>query len=275
MIEDRDVLAVQRLIDDLARLGGDLRSQYRNRTSQVRSEALTRRAADLAETWMVEVAAREDFKRVLDPDYLANLTVLFQRILTISGLRARRSEYDVEIRGILRDSRQSLIIPLKQARGREIAMGSDRTEGGGDDFIPTAFVAQSFAPVDEVVNTLVRRSLEALGISVLTGERPKADRISEKVRQRIERQFLFVGVFTRRDQLAAKTEWTTSAWLIDEKAYAVAMGKKLILLREEGVSTIGGIQGDYEYFMFSRDRLHELGLYLTQLFVVTIAGLAS
>jgi len=78
---------------------------------------------------------------------------------------------------------------------------------------------------------------------VETGARPKADRISEKVKQLIDQQLIFVGIFTRRDKIARKAEWTTSPWVIDEKAYAVGGNKKLVLLKESGVGSIGGIQG--------------------------------
>jgi hypothetical protein len=57
-----------------------------------------------------------------------------------------------------------------------------------------------------------------------TGERPKANRIYEKVKRMIDGQHIFVGIFTRREKLEGKNIWTTSAWVLDEKAYAY--GKK-------------------------------------------------
>ncbi len=110
---------------------------------------------------------------------------------------------------------------------------------------------------------------------MLTGEKPKADRISSKIKERIERQYLFVGVFTRRDTIQGKDEWTTSAWVIDEKAYAAGREKKLILFKEEGVGSIGGIQGDYEYVEFSRNALVKIPLSLIELFQVSVTGLCE
>ena len=92
----------------------------------------------------------------------------------------------------------------------------------------------------------------------MTGEKPRAASISEKVKRLIEEQSTFVGVFTRRDKIARKSEWTTSAWVLDEKAYALGRQKPLILLKEQGVGSIGGIQGDYEYIEFSREALESL-----------------
>jgi hypothetical protein len=116
--------------------------------------------------------------------------------------------------------------------------------------------------------------LDALGVKGVTGERPRADRISEKVKRLIEQQSMFVGVFTRREKIARKKEWTTSAWVIDEKAYALGRQKRLVLLKEQGVGSIGGIQGDYEYIEFSRDSLEQLATRLIGLFELINNGLS-
>lgn len=89
----------------------------------------------------------------------------------------------------------------------------------------------------------------------------------------IEEQSLFVGVFTRRDKVARKHEWTTSSWVVDEKAYAVGLRKPLILVKEQGVVSIGGIQGDYEYIEFSRDELEALAVKIIRLFDLSNNGL--
>jgi len=47
----------------------------------------------------------------------------------------------------------------------------------------------------------------------------------------------------------------------------------LILIKEQGVGSIGGIQGDYEYFEFNRDALENLLVRLIQLFGLTNKGL--
>ena len=90
--------------------------------------------------------------------------------------------------------------------------------------------------------------------------------MSKKVRERIDRSDVFVGIFSRRDRLESKAEWNTSAWVIDEKAYALAKGKKLVLLREAGVGSIGGLQGDYEYLEFAREHLEDLIIRIVETF---------
>ena len=55
-------------------------------------------------------------------------------------------------------------------------------------------------------------------------------------------------------------------WVVDEKAYAIAMDKKLVLIKEVGVQSIGGLQGDYEYLEFDRVHLEGLVLKLIDVF---------
>lgn len=61
--------------------------------------------------------------------------------------------------------------------------------------------------------------------------------------------------------------------MIEEKAYAHGRNKKLILLKEKDVETIGGITGDYEYIEFPRDELGQATLQLLQLFTISVDGM--
>lgn len=285
MIDDQIVLTVERLRDDLVELRQELRRRYRDPARQVTAKDLRERATRSAETWMVELGVREDIRSLVPSDYLADLNVQFQRLLTSAEHASQRKRYDAAIGAILSRFTLDLVIPLKRARG-EVASGSTspmaEARRQADSPAPThvdsafdgkAFVGHSFLPSDKRVADCVIQSLSAIGVSVITGEKPKAERISEKVKKLIEEQHLFVGVFTRRDRIARKREWTTTPWVVDEKAYAVGKGKKLILIKEEGVGSIGGIQGDYEFIEFSRDRLEELPVKLVQVFDVSATGL--
>jgi hypothetical protein len=228
---------------------------------------------------MVDLGVREDIRGRVPSDYLADLNVQFQRLLTSSEHASQRKRYEAAIDAILKRFTLDLVIPLKQARGqetseiltpeakRQVDSGPPGQLDGASD--GKAFVGHSFLPGDKRVADCVIQILTAIGVTVVTGEKPKADRISEKVKKLIDEQRLFVGVFTRRDKIARKKEWTTTTWVVDEKAYAVGKGRKLILIKEEGVGSIGGIQGDYEFIEFSRDRLEELPVKLVQVFDVT------
>jgi hypothetical protein len=283
MIDDQVILTIERLRDSLVELRTDLRGRYGRTDRQVTSEPLRKAASEIAEAWMIDIAPRPEINKIIPSDYLADLNVHFQRLLSFSEHASRASRYEAEIKALLGRFTVDFIIPLKQHRVQMTTESiNSQTQRDSilqqymdtnEDFQPTAFVGMSFAPIDKVVNDCITQTLSSLGITVVTGEKPKADRISEKVKNAIDGQHLFVGTFTRRDKVSRKNEWTTSSWVIDEKAYAVGKGKKLILLKERGVGSIGGIQGDYEYIEFSRDRLEDLVLALLNLFTVSISGL--
>ena len=241
---------------------------------------MKRETAKLAEIWIVSIAQRPEVAEVA-PDYFADLNVHFQRLLSFSERAPIRLRYDEEIRSILRDFTARLIIPLKMLRNQApqasppapsvgVRTDLESADSGG----LTAFLGHSFAPSDKQVVDFVRQTLGAIGVTVVTGQRPRADRISEKIKKLIDGQPLFIGLFTRRDKIAHKRAWTTSSWILDEKAYAVAKGKKLILLKEQGIDSIGGIQGDYEFIKFSRESLSDLTIALLSLFEVSTTGLA-
>jgi hypothetical protein len=44
--------------------------------------------------------------------------------------------------------------------------------------------------------------------------------------------------------------FTTSPWLLEEKGVALAFGKPLVLMVEEGVTDFGGLQGDWQRIHF-------------------------
>src|ERR1700728_546199 len=284
MIDDLLIVTIERLRDDLVHIKASLRDRYPKADRQVTAVDIKSEAARLAETWMVEVAQRDEVAENVASSYRADLNVHFQRLLTFSEHSSKRSRYQTEINAILKNYTKELVIPLKQLRhaqpqalpvlGRVVEVGKPRSKTP-TPFQSTAFLGQSFSAEDRDVNDCVRRSLESLGIAVITGEKPKADRISSKIKERIERQYLFVGVFTRRDKIQGKDEWTTSAWVIDEKAYAAGRGKKVILFKEEGVGSIGGIQGDYEYVELSKGRLETIPLSLIQFLQIHVIGMSQ
>jgi hypothetical protein len=54
-----------------------------------------------------------------------------------------------------------------------------------------------------------------------------------------------------RDKEKTDGTYTTSPWLLEEKGAAIAFGKYLVLLVEEGVTDFGGLQGDWQRHHFS------------------------
>lgn len=265
MIDDQLVLRVERLRDSAQELRDDIRSRYRKPERQVVSDEIRETAATLGERWLVEIGGREDVRAVLGEELVADLSVQFQRLITYSEAATIRRRYDEVLHAILTNFRTQVVVPLKQKRGAATRLEPVAAISNLSD-ARTAFVGQSFAPADEDVNNVVRSFLEAEDIRVITGERPAARSVSDKVKARIEGADIFVGVFTCREKLAKRGLWSASAWVIDEKAYAIAMEKKLILIKEKGVQSIGGLQGDYEYLEFERSRLELLVLKLIEVF---------
>jgi hypothetical protein len=268
VIDDALVLRVERLRDEADQLRSDLRHRYSGPTRPVLANDLRDLAATIGERWVVEIAPREDVRQVVGEDVVGDLSIEFQRLITYSEQASQRGRYEASIRSILRDFRTRVVVPLKKARYKGVAaITTATTLATAHTPQPTSvFLAQSFSTDDAAVNSAVGRFVEAWGFTVVTGEKPKADSVSKKVRDRIEAASLFLGIFTRRDRIIRRREWTTSSWVIDEKAYALAKGKKLILLRESGVQSIGGIQGDYEYIEFVREDLADLLVKLLQIF---------
>lgn len=273
MVDDYLILTLERLRDDLAELKRSLRDHYPNANRQITKDSLKKEAARLAEKWIVEISPRPEISENIPSNYRADLSVQFQRLLTFSEHSSKRSRYHTSINSILKDFTAELVIPLKRLRQQGPQLQRPQILGSQTPpFRPTAFVGQSFTVADRAVCECVRRSLEALGISVVTGEKPKADAISTKVKQRIDSQYFFVGLFTRRDRIQGKREWTTSPWIVDEKAYASSKGKKLIIFKESGIGSIGGIQGDYEYVEFSRENLETIPISLAEIFSIEVRG---
>lgn len=271
------IVALKRLADDLREFKRSIARSYRA-DSRVTSTADRRKIANLAESWISNFAQKPELSRNISPRPMGDLNVLFQRLLIYADHSTTRRKYDSDVNAILRNYTADIVVPLMRVGGEENAaaahLESDAKEEESDaDFKPTAFVGHSFANEDrEVVDTFIG-TLRALGMEVATGTRPKANSISEKVKRLIEGQHVFIGIFTRRDKLEGKDAWSTSAWVIEEKAYAVAQKRQLILLKEERVDNIGGMQGDYEFIEFSRENISKAVLSLIQLFRFSLQGL--
>ena len=265
MIDDEIVLKIERLRDDTETLRQTLKDQYPRKESGVKKDSIRIQASQIAERWLVEVANNQALVAAIGENLAADISVEYQRLLTYSDQTVIRKKYDHSLKLILKKFRSDVIVPLKQLRGFSTVPALH-----AHDTIFTSrrnlqvFVGQSFSSEDKKINDTVFRFLEAMGFTVTTGEKPKADTISSKVRARIDAAPIFVGIFTKRDKIARRNEWTTSAWVIDEKAYAIAKSKKLILIKETGVQSIGGLQGDYEYLSFDRDDLAEVLIKLVQ-----------
>jgi hypothetical protein len=74
--------------------------------------------------------------------------------------------------------------------------------------------------------------------------------ISQSILERIKNSEFFLCLMTR-DKEKIDGTYTTSPWLLEEKGAALAMNKKIVLMIEEGVTDIGGLQGDWQRIHFT------------------------
>jgi hypothetical protein len=131
------------------------------------------------------------------------------------------------------------------------------------DFIPTvryavretkAFVAHSFAPEDERVVELIKGFVEKVGLVVVTGEAAAPGGITDKIKTRISDCEVFIVIYTRREEITPGV-FQAPTWLLQETGFAISESKQLIILVEDGVTNIGGLQADNELIPFRRDDL--------------------
>ena len=90
--------------------------------------------------------------------------------------------------------------------------------------------------------------LQQQGFEVVTGQSSNTY-VSRSVIDRIRQSAFFLSLMTCADAKADGT-FTTSPWLLEEKGVALAFGKPLVLMVEEGVSDFGGLQGDWQRIHF-------------------------
>lgn len=141
-----------------------------------------------------------------------------------------------------------------------------------------AFVGHSFEDEDkDVVQAFLAYfdSIKKLGLNFIWehAEEAQPQPISKKVRALMESKNLFIGICTikmrvihhskalRRSFFDSKNivtaesdfEWRTSEWVVQELGYALGNNMEVILLVENGIRSVGGLQGDYEHIPFARD----------------------
>ena len=124
----------------------------------------------------------------------------------------------------------------------------------------TAFVAHSFLPNDRAVVDNLIKTIRTAGFSPISGERPEARAVSEKIKRRIHRASVFIAILTRRHAVTDSHTWTTSPWIIEEKGYSLGQNpaRPIVLLIEHGIpipGETGGLEGDLEYFVFDRSHI--------------------
>jgi hypothetical protein len=135
---------------------------------------------------------------------------------------------------------QAIVANLSQLRRRESTAWSKTHDR-------TVFLSYAFSE-GEYVEAL-KDLLESRGFTVVTGENTNTY-ISKAIHHRIETASLFLCLLTRRHALNDGF-FLPSLWLVEEKAIAIASNKPMVLMVEDGVLEIGGLQSDYQRIHFS------------------------
>ncbi len=146
--------------------------------------------------------------------------------------------------------------------------------------IISAFVGRSFDPKEESLWTRISKCLDSLrpiGFSWEDAEEAQAKPISDKVKEKIQRNDLFIGILTKGDAIISGCStskyvlmrkilnWLASYWIIQESGYAIGKGKKVIFLIEIGLEIPGGLNSDFEYIPFNRYNLSDTFLKVNQI----------
>jgi len=141
-----------------------------------------------------------------------------------------------------------------------------------------AFVGHSFSEDDAaLVATFLSYfddiSKMGIGFSWEHARAAQPTEISGKVMELLKGKDALIAICTKHERTIAQAdlevlmtskkkwtskephfEWKASDWVIQEIGLAKGMGLKIMLLKESGIRSPGGIQADLEYIEFDRDR---------------------
>lgn len=111
----------------------------------------------------------------------------------------------------------------------------------------SVFLSYRFAENEYIIG--LTKLLEKNGFKVVTGKSSNTY-ISKAILSRIKDCQFFLCLMTK-DKEKTDGLFTTSPWLLEEKGAALAFGKQIVLMIEEGVSDLGGLQGDWQRIHFA------------------------
>jgi hypothetical protein len=122
----------------------------------------------------------------------------------------------------------------------------------------SVFVSFSFAHRVDFDFDGIIRLLGERGFIVITGELTNGS-VGQGVLERIKNSCSFLSIMTR-DQREKKDCIYTGPWLLEEKALAIAFNKPIVLMREEGVTASGGLEGDQQKIQFTNKNFLQAAL---------------
>lgn len=185
-------------------------------------------------------AFQEEIRSVLEScmDYLEVSTPLRE----LEDLRAQASNLARSGHGADSSDIQNLAVKIDEILKRLPAAPARSNVRSNTVFLSCRFADTQY--IDGLKDLLAES-----GFEVITGDNTRGF-ISEAIIDRIRECEFFICLMTR-DKEKTDGTYTTSPWLLEEKGAAIAFGKYLVLLVEEGVTDFGGLQGDWQRHHFS------------------------
>ena len=138
-------------------------------------------------------------------------------------------------------------------------------------FVGHSFLEEDMSVVAKFLHMFNKVKDMGIGFTWDHAEAAEIKVLSEKVKEKMKGKNLFIGICTKRDYAVSPRsikkmflnkssykvqedalEWKTTEWIIQEIGFAIGKDMNIILIVEEGLHRLGGLQGDMEYISFSR-----------------------
>jgi len=122
---------------------------------------------------------------------------------------------------------------------------------------PTIFLSYNFGDKNKEITTAFKSFISKFDVAISEGSETDTISVSEKVKTKINDADMVVAIMTK-DEQDDKGNWSSSKWITEELAYALAdKNKEIIRLLEKDCDTSGRIFGDKEYISFERENPSE------------------
>ena len=117
----------------------------------------------------------------------------------------------------------------------------------------SVFVARQFCAQDDPLFGILTKEIPKSGFAIHDGRVDGLDAFRGEILRKIRKARFFLCLLTHRAEIKSGG-FASSVWLYQETGAAVALGKKPLVLVEEGMHEhyAGEMQKNYEYITFSR-----------------------
>jgi len=112
----------------------------------------------------------------------------------------------------------------------------------------SAFIAYPSGPKGKELKGIIQECLMALGFNVVSEESASLHPVSEKIKEQIRKQAVFVVIHSKPETTPAED---ISQWLLEGTTFAISEGKPVVRFVEEGVVLKHPVSGDLEEIRFS------------------------